>query len=179
MLTAVYEGPLSPFYAGTHAYYWDPTLRYQAPRPGSHAWYDPTLTYQAERGGLYGSVAFGADLPAYIANAPDYLICKDRAKLSALISGNPDLKKDIVAGCLYRSWKSQDVMAARMALSWVSVSDETEIVKMMSFDLQSDPGFSAFYQEARLKTISRGAKIAVGTGVVLALGALALFTATR
>ena len=52
---------------------------------------------------------------------------------------------------------------------------------MMSFDLQSDPGaFSAFYQEARLKTIlSRCQRSLVGTGVVLALGALALFTATR
>ena len=175
MLTAVYEGPLSPFYAGTHAYHWDPTLRYQAPRPGSHAWYDPTLTYQAERGGLYG-----ADLPAYITNAPDYSTCKDRAKLSALISDNPDL---------------QEEHRRRLSLSIVEEPgrgggadgdvvdlhrDEAEIVKMMAFDLQSEPGdFPAFYQEARLKTISRGAKIAVGTGVVLALGALALFTATR
>lgn len=61
-LSATYTGTLDPFYAGTHAYWNDPTLKYQAPRPStgnplnpsSHAWFDETLTLQAERGGLYG-----------------------------------------------------------------------------------------------------------------------------
>ncbi len=58
----VYRGSLDPFYAGTQAYWNDPTLKFQAPRPStgdpnnpsSHAWFDQTLTYQAQRGGLYG-----------------------------------------------------------------------------------------------------------------------------
>lgn len=45
-----YTGSWNPFYYSARTWHNDPTLKYQAPRPGSQAWYDETLVYQGERG---------------------------------------------------------------------------------------------------------------------------------
>lgn len=56
-----YTGSLAPFYYSARQWWFDPTLKYQAPRPGSHDWYDETLVIQAQRGPdeLYDALGAG------------------------------------------------------------------------------------------------------------------------